>query len=149
MNEAQARIVGQARSMLGVRWQHQARGADRTDCLGLVLQAAQSTGIADVDIPSDYERTASPDAMLSVCRRHLVEVSRKDLQPADLVVLRYPSTNHIGIVGDYPVVGHVSLIHAQATHPRCVVENRLDDEWLRMVGARLVGCFRFPEMINE
>jgi hypothetical protein len=146
MTPAQQEIVRNARSMLGARWQHQARGLNRTDCLGLVLYAAQQQGIADVDIPDDYERNAAPDAMLKVCRQHLVEVTRADLQPGDVVVLRYPTTNHIGICGDYPVPGHVSLIHAQATHPHCVVENRLDDAWLKMVKAYVAGCFRFPEL---
>lgn len=147
MTQQQLEIVAAARSMLGVKWQHQARGTDRTDCLGLVLYAAQGQGLENVDIPNDYERNGSPDAMLSVCRKHLVELERKDLQPGDLVVLRYPTTNHIGIVGDYPVAGHLSIIHAQASAPRCVVENRLDDEWMRMVRASLVGCFRFPERV--
>lgn len=144
MTPAQLDIVAKARSMLGVRWSHQGRSTGRTDCLGLVLFAAQAQGLEGVDIPDDYERHAGPEVMVGVCRKHLIEVSRTDLQPADIVVLRYATTNHIGVAGDYPVPGHVSLIHAQATHPHCVVENRLDGTWLQLVGARVAGCFRFP-----
>lgn len=145
----QEQIVAHARSMLGMRWEHQARGeGGKTDCAGLVLFVAKEQGFLDWNIPSDYARTAEPGEMLAVCRRHLVEIPRPELRPGDMVVLRYPDTNHIGIVGDYPSSpSHVSLIHATASFPRKVVENRLDDGWLKMVGARLTGCFRFPEKL--
>lgn len=149
MTPMQTEIVTKARTLLGVRWSHQGRTTGRTDCLGLVLYAAQAQGLEGVDIPNDYDRHAGPEAMVSVCRKHLIEISRAELQPADIVVLRYPkvSTNHIGLVADYHVPGHVALIHAQASHPHCVVENRLDDGWLKMVGAYVAGCFRFPEKV--
>jgi len=145
----QTEIVAHARSMLGMRWEHQARGEDgKTDCAGLVLCVAKEQGFLDWDIPSDYARTAEPGEMLAVCRKYLIEVKRADLAPGDLVVLRYPETNHIGIVGDYPPSPkHVSIIHATANFPRKVVENRLDDGWLTMTNASLIGCFRFPEKV--
>lgn len=146
----QEQIVAHARSMLGMRWEHQARGGEgKTDCAGLVLCVAKEQGFLDWDIPSDYARTAEPGEMLAVCRKYLVELARDDLRPGDLVVLRYPATNHIGICGDYPPSPqkHVSIIHATAMAPRRVVENRLDDDWLKMTGATLIGCFRFPEKV--
>lgn len=141
-------IVQAARSMLGMRWQHQARDGGKTDCAGVVLHAAKTQGLIDLDIPTDYQREAPADAMVKVCRQHLTEVTRAELRPGDVVVLRYPNTNHIGIVGDYPIAGHLSIIHAQAAHPRCVVENRLCDEWLRLVEAKVTGCFRFPDEVT-
>lgn len=141
----QEEIVAAARRFLGAKWVHQARADDAMDCAGLVIKVAKELGFIDWDI-SGYAREAPQDAMLSICRAHLVEISRSELRPGDLVVLRYGS-NHIGIVGDYPVPGHLSVIHAQATQPRCVVENRLCDEWLSMVRARITGCFRFPEKV--
>lgn len=141
----QEEIVASARRFLGARWQHQARSDGAMDCAGLVIKVAKEMGFIDWDI-ANYERDASQDEMLAVCRAHLIEIHRAELAPGDVVVLRY-ATNHIGIVGDYPVPGHLSLIHAQVKQPRCVVENRLCDDWLKMVGARMVGCFRFPEVV--
>lgn len=144
----QEEIVAHARSMLGMRWAHQARGdSGKTDCAGLVLSTAKAQGFIDWEVPADYEREAPPEAMLAVCRKYLIEVPVTEMRPGHLVVLRYPTTNHVGILGDYPVPGHVSIIHAQATEPRKVVENRFDPDWLKMVRARLVGCFRFPEKV--
>lgn len=148
MNEQQKQIVAHARSMVGMPWRHQARGGGRTDCAGLVLIIAREQGFIDWDIPTDYERVARPEAMINICRKYLVEVPFSEMQPGDMAVLRYPATNHIGIVGDYPVPSFVSLIHAQASEPRQVVENRLDADWLKTVGARLIGCFRFPEKVT-
>ncbi|MDM0041885.1 hypothetical protein QTI05_22785 [Variovorax sp. J22R193] len=146
----QEEIVAAARSALGKRWAHQARGEDgKTDCAGLVLTVAKEIGFLDWDIPSDYARTAASHEMLEVCRQHFIEIQRPDLRPGDIVVLRYPDTNHIGVIGDYPPApkSHVSIIHATAFYPRCVVENRFDDMWMKMAGARLTGCFRFPERV--
>lgn len=140
----QEEIVAAARSMLGMRWQHQARGENSTDCAGVVLRAAATQGFLNLDIPTDYEREAPPEAMLDVCRKHLIEIQRSEIAAADVVVLRYEKTNHIGVLGDYPVLGHLSIIHAQATHPRRVVENRFCDDWLRIAGARVAGFFRIP-----
>ncbi|RYE43974.1 MAG: hypothetical protein EOP24_26365 [Hyphomicrobiales bacterium] len=146
----QEEIVQRARARLGMRWEHQARGEDgRIDCAGLILVVAKEQGFLDWDIPSDYARTAAPHEMIELCRKHLIEITRAELRPGDLVVLRYPETNHIGICGDYPPSPHrhVSIIHAQASFPRKVVECRFDDIWLKSVGARLTGCFRFPEKV--
>jgi len=138
-------IVSSARKYIGARWSHQARGDDKMDCAGLVIKVANELGYIDWDI-TDYERQATDERMLRLCREHLIEIRRDQLQPGDLVVLAYGSNRHIGIIGDYPY-GGLSLIHAQAMHPRMVGENRLDDDWLKMVGARIVGCFQFPEKL--
>lgn len=140
-------IVAAARSTLGLPWQHQGRDGGGLDCAGVVLVAAKSQGFIDWDIPLDYDRVATPDTMLSVCRKHLDSIDPIDLKPGDIVVLRYPKTNHIGIIGDYPVPGHVSIIHAQNSSPRMVVENRFCADWLQMVRATVIGCFRFPERV--
>lgn len=142
MNQ-RAQAVAIARQAIGARWEHQGRSDDKMDCAGLVIKVAGELGLIDWDI-TDYERQASDERMLQLCRQHLIEIPRSQLQPGDVVVLAYGTNRHIGIVGDYKY-GGLSLIHAQATYPRRVGENRLDDEWLRIVGARIVGCFQLPE----
>lgn len=138
-------IVASARKYLGARWSHQGRADDKMDCAGLVIKVATEMGFIDWDV-TDYERQATDERMLKLCREHLIEIKRSELLPGDLVVLAYGQNRHIGITGDYPH-GGVSLIHAQAMFPRIVGENRLCDEWLQIVGARIVGCFQFPEKL--
>lgn len=146
MNQRQE-IVAVARRYVGAPWVHQGRSDDGMDCVGLVIKVAHELGYIDWDI-KDYDRTAAPGAMLAVLQRHLIQVSREKLRPGDLIALRYPTTNHIGIAADY-VHGGISIIHAQATRPQRVVENRLCDDWLRLVKASIAGCFSFPELVNE
>ncbi|WP_399677125.1 C40 family peptidase [Xenophilus sp.] len=139
-------IVASARKAIGTKWVHQGRSEDGLDCAGLVIKIGNELGLLDWDI-KDYERKASMSAMLDICREHLTEIPRVALQPGDLVVLRFKDTNHIGIIGDYPH-GGLSIIHAQATAPRRVGENRFCDDWMKLIGCRLAGCFRFPERVR-
>ena len=137
-----ADIARVARDYLGARWTHQGRAENGLDCAGLIVKVAKELGLSDFD-KTDYARTATDETMLSICREHLVEVARSDLQEGDIVVMRFGATRHIGIVGLYPYGGH-TVIHAQTMHPRMVVENQLSDSWLSMVSASIAGCFRFP-----
>ena len=133
-----AEIVTQARSWLGVRWLHQGRTEAGLDCIGLVLKVAHALNLTEFDT-RDYARFASDETMLELCRSHLVVVQPADLAPGDLAVFGFDSQRHIGIIGDYPAAGALSLIHAHAIN-RQVVEHRLDDQWKR----RILGRFRFP-----
>lgn len=137
MNEA---VVREARSWLGVRWQHQGRSRDGVDCAGLVIKVAQALGYTDFDT-TDYARQATDETMLALCREHLQPVAVGAIEPGDVVVLAFENQRHIAIVGDYPYPGELSLIHAYALAPHRVAETRLDSMW----AARIIGAFRFVE----
>lgn len=136
-----ADVTAEARTWIGTRWEHQGRSDDAIDCAGLILKVAQALGIFTLE-KADYPRMATDEMMLDLCREHLVEISRADLAPGDVVVMRYGSNRHIGIIGDY-VHGGLTVIHAQTMHPRRVVENQFNDNWLGQVAASVAGCFRF------
>lgn len=133
-----ADIVAQARSWIGVRWLHQGRTAEGLDCIGLVLKVAHALQLTEFDT-RDYARYATDETMLDLCRSHLVTVQPADLAPGDIAVFGFDAQRHIGIIGDYPAPGALSLIHAHAIN-RQVVEHRLDAQWQR----RMRGQFRFP-----
>ena len=135
-------IVAQARSWISVKWRHQGRSREGIDCAGLVIKVAHELGLTEFDT-ADYSRQATDETMLEMCREHLVEISRSDAGPGDVVVMRFAHQRHIGILGDYPS-GGVSLIHAYSNAPRRVVEHLFNDDWLRTQRAELIGCFRFP-----
>lgn len=137
-----ADIARVARQYLGARWTHQGRAENAMDCAGLIVKVANELGLSKFD-KTDYARIATDETMLDICREHLIEVDRADLQEGDIVVMRFGANRHIGIVGLYPYGGH-TVIHAQTMHPRMVVENQLSDAWLSMVNASIAGCFRFP-----
>lgn len=135
-------IVIAARQYLGVRWQHQGRDREGLDCAGLVIAVAHDLGLSDFDT-RDYERQATDETMLQLCRQHLQEVPTDGLQPGDVVVMRFENQRHIAFVGDY-VHGGLSLIHAHAPSRR-VVEHRLDSVWRE----RIAGAFRFDAATPE
>lgn len=131
-------IVAEARTWIGVRWQHQGRSREGVDCAGMVIQVAKARRASTFD-KTDYPRHAVDETMLQLCDQHLQRVPLEQLQPGDLVVFAFERQRHIGVIADY-VYGGLSLVHAYAP-ARQVVETRLDSVWR----ARIRGGFRFPE----
>jgi cell wall-associated NlpC family hydrolase len=131
-------IVAEARTWLGVRWQHQGRSRAGVDCAGVVIRVAQDLGLTDFDI-TGYARLATDETMAQACREQLVPVAFHAMQPGDVLTLAWQRQRHIGIVGGH--AGALTLIHAYL-HSRKVVEARLDDAMM----ARAIAAFRFPEV---
>lgn len=138
MTPQQTAIVTEARSYMGTRWLHQGRTRAGIDCIGLVIEVAKTVKGWDFDI-TNYPRQATDETMLTLCCQHFDTVPRAELQPGDVLVMRFDNQRHAAIVGDYPAPGELSMIHAYATS-RAVVEQRLDSTWAR----RIIGAFRFP-----
>ena len=91
-------VASAARAYLGARWLHQGRRPDAMDCLGLVLRSAWDLGVSDFDI-TGYGLQPSDESMLDMCREHLREISRSQLQAGDVVVMRFGANRHMGVVG--------------------------------------------------
>lgn len=143
MTPQQAAIVTEARSYIGTRWRHQGRSRSGIDCIGLVIEVAKTVKGWQFDT-TDYPRQATDETMIKLFRQHCIEVSKKDLQPGDAVVIPFENQRHAGIIGDYIVPGEVSLIHAYLKGKKEVIEHRLDSVWY----SRIIGAFRFPEEIK-
>ena len=135
-----ADVVRVARTFAGVRYRHQGRSRDGLDCVGLPICVRAELGLPGMDF-SGYAKVALDSQMLDLCRAHLVEVQRTDLQLGDLLVQTDGIVRHMAIVADC-VYGGFSIIHAWLPNRR-VVECRLDDYFMQTVR----GCFRFPEVV--
>lgn len=134
-------LISDARSWLGTPWRHQGRTRTGIDCVGLVRQVAAGRGLTKFDT-RDYAAQASDETMLALCREHLTEVSKRDMHPGCVVVMRFSNQRHMGFVGDY-VHGGLSLIHATSMHPRKVVEVRFDEVWM----SRVMAVFEIPGVV--
>ena len=132
-------IVTEARTWLGVRWQHQGRSRAGVDCVGLAIVTTRATHGNTVN-PTDYSVQATDESMLVACRQHMDEVPLADMAPGHIVLMRFDNQRHMGILGDY-VHGGLSLIHAYAIS-RKVVEHRLDSVWR----ARIFAAFAVREV---
>lgn len=137
-----ADVVAEARSYIGVKWQHQGRSRAGVDCLGLVREVGAALGLLQFDT-RDYSRQATDESMLWQCRELLQPVAAGDWRAGDIPVMRFGKNRHIGFFGDY-VHGGLSLIHAFSMAPHKVVEHRFSDDWLRAYQASLLAVFRFP-----
>lgn len=125
-----ADIVREARTYVGTPWVHQGRSRQGLDCLGLTSVVARTTRGYTFDV-LNYAAQASDETMLQLCRQHMQPVPAVARQPGDVVVIRYGNQRHMAIVGDHPVAGELSLIHASSILGR-VVEHRLDSRWARI-----------------
>lgn len=137
-------IVDEARTWLGTPYQHQARlKGVGCDCAGLPIGVARALGM----VPADFDVTAYPRrpdgrSLLAHCTRWATRIEVSDMQPADMIVLRFEQDpQHIGLLANY-LHGGLSLIHALGTADGKgrVVEHRLDAHALQ----RIVAAFRLP-----
>jgi len=138
---ARALVVATAREWLGTRWQHQARlKGVACDCAGLVVGVARELGIKEVDFDvNGYQRIPNGNELKEHCRAHMAPVPLENMQPGDVVLMRFAGEpQHLAIVADY-VGGGLSIVHAYALS-RKVVEARLDDIW----HARIVEAYQMP-----
>ena len=139
--EHRGRIVDVARTTLGTPFHHQARlPCVGIDCVGVVIYVGRKLElIAEGFDFKGYSRSADGVTLLAECDRHMVRIKRADLQPGDVIALRYVhEPQHLAIVGDY-VHGGLSMIHADARIGR-VVEHRIYESHER----RIKACFRMP-----
>ncbi|MGH6625137.1 MAG: C40 family peptidase [Burkholderiaceae bacterium] len=132
-----ADIVAEARSYLGVRWQHQGRSREGVDCIGLPIVVSNAVRGTEYRTP-DYGRTSQDEAMIDACKQYLLPIGKDELQPGDVIVVGFGRQRHMAIIGDY-LYGGLSMIHAHLLN-RQVVEARLDSVW----SGRILAAFRFP-----
>jgi len=144
-----ADIVRVARSFCGakgvreaVRYRHQGRSREGVDCIGLPVCVRAELALAPMDAFGYGKRSADTE-MLDYCRVNMVEVTREELQPGDILVQISGVVRHMAIVCDYPLCPNsLGIIHAWSSNRR-VCECRLTAEFM----ATVRGCFRFPEVV--
>lgn len=135
-------IVAIARETIGTPYAHQQRlNGVAMDCAGVPAYVATRLGMGGGDDPANYGRAPIPQRMRGEVDKRLIRVAKADMQPGDLVWIRFRAVpTHFAILGDYRY-GGLSLIHAyNGDGVKSVVEHRMDQTWLD----RIVGVWRFP-----
>lgn len=141
-----ADIIEEARRWIGTPWRHQAylRGVG-CDCIGLIGGVAAEVGLNRVWLSPEtarfksYGRHPNPDMLLEACDNFLDPIRRPEAL-GDILVFSFVdrSPQHFGLLSR---LDPHYIIHAHISAGR-VVENRLDDKWLR----RLMRTYRFREI---
>jgi cell wall-associated NlpC family hydrolase len=125
-------MVAAVRRLVGTPFKHRGRDERGIDCIGVVRFGLVAAGRDPADYRL-YGREPEPDGerLRGVLRDHFGEPV-SDLQPGDVVLMRWHNLpNHVAVVGDY-YLGGLSLIHALAQERR-VVEQRLAGLWPKRI----------------
>lgn len=106
-------FVDAARSYIGSRWKHQARRRGCIDCVGLIVLAAQDTGLGKIEPPPKYGRLPF-DSQLQKALQAQFGDPKTDIQFGDIAVVRWRKSepSHVGIVGDYVWSGAGNVEHS-------------------------------------
>lgn len=133
MNLAE-RIVAEARTWKGTRFQHQGRLKGLgVDCVGFISEVAKNAGVTGVEIPANYRPHEDGVIMLRLLRDHLELV--EEMQPGDVIALcdeavREPTIpRHLAIVTE--IKPQTTFIIHASQHG--VLEHRLNSLWLRRI----------------
>lgn len=144
-----AQVVAEAREWVGTPFQHQQHTKQvATDCIGLVGGVGMNCGL----LPSDPMQLPGiqrfigygpiPDGrLMQALDAYLVRIDMEQMQPGDVVVIRWRrEPHHLAILADHPH-GGLSIIHAfGGPTVAAVAEHAMDDKWRR----RVVACFAMP-----
>lgn len=136
-------IVAMARETIGTPYSHQGRvNGLALDCAGVPVHVGQRLGMSFEDV-TNYGRLPQPIEMKKALDKNLVKVPKSQMQPGDVVWIRFEKEpQHFGILGNY-LYGGLSLIHAyNGLGVHRVGEHRLDEIWAN----RIVGAWRFPQV---
>lgn len=133
MQSQRQSCIEYARSLVGVKWQHQGRAPWAVDCVGLVYLSLRAAGV-QVENEVHYGREPWKDGLQAKLRDRFGDpIEEADWQPGDIAVFQAPrrGPGHIGLLADYRY-GGFALIHARA-EPKKVVEHALDARWRRLL----------------
>ena len=135
-----ADVVAAATTLLGTPFVHQGRLPGKAlDCAGVVVATASALGIAHTDVVA-YGRIPALGILRAVLdsQPELVSVSPADLQPGDVLLMRFKKEpQHLAIFAGK------TIIHAWQVIGR-VVQHDFDSAWCR----RVVAAYRFREVSN-
>lgn len=134
-------IVECARGWLSTPWRHQARlKGIGVDCVGFIAEVGRECGILSVQEAANYKRRPDGVTLRAKLDEYLTPVRLADIQPADVLLFSTSGKpDHVGLVGDYPAAGELSVIHAYLP-ARKVIEHRLDPTWR----GKVVAAYAIP-----
>jgi cell wall-associated NlpC family hydrolase len=136
------RIIQEARSWLGTRWQHQGRIKKNAtfhggvDCLGLIIEVGNALNLFPEPFTyHNYNRLPHDNLLLQEYDRYAIKKSLLDILPGDILAFRIQSEpQHLALLSDcYTLIN--AYIHAKA-----VVEHVFTEVWQQ----KLVAVYSYP-----
>lgn len=131
-------ICNTALNYIDVPFRHQGRTQFGLDCAGLVIKVAKDLNIYTGGDRRDYKREPDGVMMLSNLQEHLNEIELDEIQPGDVLLMRfsvYPQ--HVAIY-----MPNDEIIHSHAQLGK-VTKHIYSEDWK----ARTISAFRFPLIV--
>ena len=134
MSELAQRLVSEARTWKGTRFQHQGclKGIG-VDCVNFVTEVARGAGVKNFQIPKNYRPHEDGSLMLKLLNEHMEIVD--SFQPGDVLALcdeacaQPNKPRHLVFVSELRP-NTTFVIHASAHGVR---EHRINDHWKRRI----------------
>ncbi len=133
-----ADIVAEARSWVGVRWQHQGRTRLGIDCAGLIENVGKGVKLVGHVAKANYQRRTHGTLFLKNFKDHMKQKPINEAVLGDVLLFRdkqYPC--HSAIVGERNNTH--TIIHAHALKRKVLEEPLNQGDWLD----KRVACFEF------
>lgn len=144
MSELAQRLVEEARSWKGTRFQHQGQlKGIGVDCANFVALVARDAGIKDVNIPNNYRPREDGTVMLRLLHEHMEMIEQDQMQPGDVLALCDEGLKHKDVPRHLVFVSDVTpktifIVHASEAGVR---EHRTNLHWI----ARIHSVWRLKE----
>lgn len=136
MSELAQRLVVEARSWKGTRFQHQGnlKGVG-VDCANFVALVARDAGIKDVNIPNNYRPREDGTVMLRLLDEHMEMIEQGEMQPGDVLALCDEGLKHPDVPRHLVFISEVKettifVVHASEAGVR---EHRTNGHWLKRI----------------
>jgi Cell wall-associated hydrolases (invasion-associated proteins) len=136
MSTLAQRLVSEAESWIGTRFQHQGRIKNLgVDCVGFISEVAKDAGVGDLEIPNDYRPNEDGTVMLQLLNEHMTMVPTDEMEPGDVLAFCDEALQNPDIPKHLAFVQEVTpnttfIIHASQHGVR---RHRIDAAWRRRI----------------
>lgn len=136
MNELSQRLVEEARSWKGTRFQHLGRLKGKgVDCANFIAIVARDAGVKDVNIPHNYKPREDGTVMLKLLREHMRMIEHSEMRPGDVLALCDEGLKHLDVPRHLAFVSEVTektifIVHASQHGVR---EHRTNAHWRKRI----------------
>ena len=130
------KIVSEARTWIGTKFQHQGRTRSGVDCIGYLNEIRNNVFNLDEGLAKTYSLRVPPTMAVAELKRRLIKINKSEALPGDILLFRgLTNSVHLAILTDK------GMIHSFMKFGK-VVEHGFSAAWKR----RLMGAFRFKEL---
>ena len=127
-------LIAEARTYLGVPWQHQGRSKKGVDCVGFILLSFKYVNVYVKEIRG-YSRQPDGKKLKEIMdsQPNLLNVTGADIKKGDILLLKIiKDPQHVALVTDGNTT-KLGMIHSYNGGSKKVIEHSLSDIWKKKI----------------